>query len=151
LRTLIAIAAGTLALSATMPAAADYASPDYDRGYHDCLAGQHDQEEHVRPRRAWPRLRAKDATPRNANAGGDSADAKWPRHRSPVGIPNVAGMEPAAAGRARKGYDEAQGRRKCRGSGSSPGLVIVSSATATPPTTKDLSPAYALVLAAGNQ
>jgi hypothetical protein len=112
LRTLIAIAAGTLALSATMPAAADYASPDYDRGYHDCLAGQHDQEEHVRPRRAWPRLRAKDATPRNANAGGDSADAKWPRHRSPVGIPNVAGMEPAAAGRARKGYDEAMTRRR---------------------------------------
>jgi hypothetical protein len=44
--------------------------------------------------------------------GGDSADAKWPRHRSPVGIPNVAGMEPAAAGRARKGYDEAMTRRR---------------------------------------
>jgi hypothetical protein len=62
LRTLIAIAAGTLALSATTPAAADYASRDYDRGCHDCLAGQYDQEEHGH-------AYGKDATPRNANAG----------------------------------------------------------------------------------
>lgn len=60
--TLIAIAAGTLALSATTPAAADYASRDYDRGCHDCLAGQYDQEEHGH-------AYGKDATPRNANAG----------------------------------------------------------------------------------
>jgi hypothetical protein len=99
LRTLIAIAAGTLALSATTPAAADYASRDYDRGYHDCLAGQYDQEEHGHAYRQGCHAAERERR-------GDSADAKWPRHRRPVGIPNVAGMEPAQAltAMASRGY-----------------------------------------------
>ncbi len=95
MRILIAIAAGTLALSATTPVAAQYAPREYDRGYHDCLAGQFDQEEHSHAYRQGCHAAERER-------GSDSAGAEWPPHRrpervAPVGIPNVIGMEPAQA------------------------------------------------------
>lgn len=94
MRILIAIAAGTLALSATTPVAADYASREYDRGYRDCLAGQYDREEDSRAYRRGCRAAEREH-------GSDSAGAEWPRRRPervvPAGIPNVIGKEPAQA------------------------------------------------------
>jgi hypothetical protein len=89
LRTLIAIAIGTRALSATTPVAADYASREYDRGYHDCLVGQRDREEHDHA--YWQGCHAAER-----ERGSGSAGAEWPHHAT-VGIPNITGMEPVQA------------------------------------------------------
>jgi hypothetical protein len=86
---LIAIPAGTLAFSAATPVAADYVSREYDRGYHDCLAGQHDREEHGHA--YWQGCHAAER-----ERGSDSVGAEWPHHAI-VGIPNVNGMEPVQA------------------------------------------------------
>jgi hypothetical protein len=87
LRILVAVAAGTFALMATMPAAADYASREYNRGYHDCVSGQHDREEHDHA--YWQGCHA-------AERESGSAGAEWPHHAT-VGIPNVTGMGPVQA------------------------------------------------------
>ena len=98
MRTLIAIAAGTLALSATTPVAADYASREYNRGFHDCLGGQYDREE--RGHAYWEGCQAA-----KRERGSDTAGAQWPRHAT-VGVPNVTGMEPVQAltAMASRGY-----------------------------------------------
>jgi hypothetical protein len=44
LRILIAIGALTLALSAAVPASAQYDQREYRRGYRDCLAGRYDED-----------------------------------------------------------------------------------------------------------
>jgi hypothetical protein len=86
LRTLIAIAAGTLALSvAARAAVAD--PPEYNRGYNDCLAGRYDEAQNSRSYRQGCRA-AED------ERGMDGRPRHW---RSTVGIPNVNGMEPVQA------------------------------------------------------
>ena len=85
----IAVAAELLALSATTPVTADYASREYDHGYHDCLADQHDREVHGHA--YWQGCHAAER-----ERGSGSAGAEWPHHAT-VGIPNVNGMEPVQA------------------------------------------------------
>ena len=86
MRTVIAIVAGTFALSVAARAAVA-GPPEYNRGYNDCLAGRYDEAQNSRSYRQGCRA-AKD------ERGGDEHPGHW---RSAVGIPNVNGMEPVQA------------------------------------------------------
>ena len=96
MRTLIAIAAGTLALSVAARAAVAGA-PEYNRGYNDCLAGRYDEAQNSRSYRQGCR-----AAEDELRTGG--RPRHWP---SVVGIPNVNGMEPVQAlgAMASRGYE----------------------------------------------
>jgi hypothetical protein len=86
LRTLIAIAAGTISLSVSTLAAVA-GPPEYNRGYDDCLAGRYDEAQNSRSYRQGCRA-AEDER---------GMDARPPHWRSTVGFPNVNGMEPVQA------------------------------------------------------
>ncbi len=96
MRTLIAIAAGTLALLVAAPAAVA-GPPEYNRGYYDCLAGRYDEDQNSRSYRQGCRA-----------AQDERGSDEGPRHWRPgrVGIPNVKGMEPVQAlgAMASRGY-----------------------------------------------
>lgn len=120
MRTLIALAVGALALSAITPAAADYAPREYDRGYHDCLAGRYDEEDHPHAYRqgchAAERERVSGpagACPPNVSEadryrypGCRGMGYRRPERIAPAGIPNVVGLEPvqALSAMASRGY-----------------------------------------------
>jgi hypothetical protein len=95
LRAVIAIIAGTFALSVAAPAA-DAGPPEYNRGHNDCLAGRHNEAQNS------------DHYRQGCRAGEDERGTDGgPRHwRSTVGIPNVKGMEPIQAfnAMASRGY-----------------------------------------------
>jgi hypothetical protein len=95
LRTPIAIAVGALAFATTTPVAADYASREYDRGYHDCLAGRYGPEDNVRAYRKG--CRAAERVRVSGSVGADRPRNRRSEQVAPVGIPKVAGMEPVQA------------------------------------------------------
>jgi hypothetical protein len=109
LRILIAIAA-IATLSAAAPATAQYAPHEYNRGYHDCLAGRYDDEEHSHVYRQGCRAAERE---RGGDAEGMGERPRYPRPEpvpapvaSLVGIPKVVGMNSmqAVAAMASRGY-----------------------------------------------
>lgn len=124
MRTLIAIATGTLALSSAIPVAAQYAPREFDRGYHDCLAGRYDQDEYSHAYRQGCRAAEREREGDSAGGcppGATEADRyrypgcrgmdeggpnRRPERIAPGGIPNVVGMEPvqALSAMASRGY-----------------------------------------------
>jgi hypothetical protein len=110
LRILIAIGALTLALSAAVPASAQYDQREYRRGYRDCLAGRYDEDHgHGYGRGCRDAQRE-----RGDEAGGMD---ERPHYRpepvpapvapiGPVGIPRVVGMNSmqAVGAMASRGY-----------------------------------------------
>ena len=95
LRTVIAIAAGTFALTVAALAAVA-GPPDYNRGYNDCLAGRSNEAQNSRSYRQGCRAAEEER-------GMYGRPSRW---RSTVGIPNVNGMEPiqALAAMQSRGY-----------------------------------------------
>ncbi len=101
MRSLIAIAAATFALSVAASAAVA-GPPEYNRGYYDCIAGRYDEGAAQYSHSYRQGCRAA-----QEEGGGEERPRHWGQERGPtIGIPNVRGMEAVQAlgAMASRGY-----------------------------------------------